>query len=379
MKTFCQILLLIIILVSCKSEKQKQFEKDIIGEWSFAKYVELEKQENYNQILEEPPSPFFRNVGGFVFKENGTLMDETGFFDFDEGKSREERRILYKGDSTNYKINDDSLKIFNPIEKSWNKYKIISVTNDTLTLQKNQGYYLKYYKQTYKPKPNETFDKIIISSSGCYGTCAILSVEFNKNGKVFYLGEKYNTVNGFYTSNISNFEYEKIENSFKKANIMKLKNSYSDSVSDSNTITVTFVKDNKIVKTISDYASQAPPELIMAYRKAMFKYQLIKLSKFETNKNLVNPTFFNLYIGEKLIFLEQSERFLLLNGILNGEKVHININEKYRLKFSDVDKDFTIKTDGRFYKYQNQVYDIGYNFIEINNLEKRTSPSWFVD
>lgn len=377
MKTFYQILLLIVILVSCKSEKQKQFEKGIVGEWSFAKYLELEKQEDNNQILEEPPSPFFRNVGGFVFKENGTLIDEAGFFDFDEGKSREERRILYKGDSTNYKINDDSLKIFNPIEKSWNKYKIISVTNDTLTLQKNQGYYLKYYKPTYKPNPNEIFDKIIVSSSGCYGTCAIMSVEFNKNGKVFYLGEKYNTVNGFYTANISNFEYKKIEESFKKSNITKLKNSYSTHITDSNTITITFVKDNKIIKTISDYASQAPSELIMAYRKAIFKYQQVKLSKFNNDKDFVNSTTFSIDGINKHIFLSQSERFLLLNEILNGKIVNVKFNVKYKITFYDgIDfgTEFLIETDGRYYKYQNQIYDIGYNFIEINNLENRTTP-----
>ncbi|MNK44135.1 hypothetical protein D3C87_628580 [compost metagenome] len=381
MKTFYQILLLTVILVSCKSEKQKQFEKNILGEWNFVKNVEL-KQESTKQIIEEPPSPFLRNLGGFIFKSNGTLIDKVGFFDFDEGKSREERRIFYKGDSTKYEIADDSLKIFNPIEKSWNKYKLISISNDTLTLQKNQDYYLKYYKPTYKPNPNETFDKIIISSSGCYGTCPIMSIEFNKNGKVFYLGEKYNTVNGFYTSTISKLEYEKIENSFKKANIMKLKKSYSTHITDSNTITITFVKNNKIIKTVSDYASQAPSELIMAYRKAIFKYQKIRLSKIDTNKGFAYSTSFTMDGSKKHIFLSQSESFLLLNEILNGRMVKVDFNGKYKMTFYDginLETEFIIDTDGRFYKYQNQVYDIGYNFIEINNLEKRTSPSWLVD
>ena len=363
-------------MVSCKSEKEKQFEKNIVGEWNFVKKVKL-KQAGNKQLIEEPSSPFLGNLGGFVINENGTLIDKVGFFDFDEGKSREERRILYKGDSTNYEITDDSLKICNPIGKSWDKYKIISVTDDTLTLQKNQGYYLKYYKPTYKPNPNETFDKIIISSSGCYGTCPIMSVEFNKNGKVFYLGEKYNTVNGFYTSTISKLEYEKIENSFKKANIMKLKNSYSTHITDSNTITITLIKNNKIIKTISDYASQAPPELIMAYRKAIFKYQQVKLSKFNNDKDFVNSTTFSIDGINKHIFLLQSERFLLINEILKGEIVNVNFNEKYKITFYDgIDfgTEFLIETDGRFYKYQNQIYDIGYNFIEINNLENRTTP-----
>lgn len=370
MKTIYQLFLSLVILLSCKSEKQKLFEKDILGEWNFAKYIELQKQDN-KQIIEEPPSPFFRNEGGFVFNEDGTLIDEAGFFDLDEGKSREEQRMLYKGDSTNYKIVDDSLKIFNPIKKCWNKYKIISISKDTLTLKKNEGYYLKYYKPNYKLNLEETFDKIIISSSGCYGTCPIMNIEFNKNGKVFYLGEKYNTVNGFYTSNISKSEYESIENSFKKADINELEDSYSAPFTDGNTITISFIRNNKIIKTISDYGSEGPSKLIFAYRKAMFKYQQVKLSSIKLNKEFIKSTMFGFSKNGKLFFMEQSEHFLLLNEILRAKKVDVDFKKKYKLTFyDDIDTKSIIETDGRFYKYQNDIYDIGYNFISLNNLEK---------
>ena len=370
MKTIYQLFLSIIILVSCKSEKQKQFEKDILGEWNFAKYIDLKIQQNNNQIIEEPPSPFSVNLGGFIFKENGNLIDKIGFFDFDEGKSREDSRFLYKGDSTNYKIDDDSLEIFNPIGKSWNKFKIISVTKDTLTLQKSPDYSIKYYKPKYKLNPSETFDKIIVSSSGCYGICSIMSIEFNQNGEVFYLGEKYNTVNGYYTSNISKSEYKSIENSFKKANINGLENVYSAPFTDGNTVTISFVRNNKIIKTISDYGSEAPPELIMAYRKAMFKYQQLKLSKFITNESFPNSAWINFDKNKKQIFLSQSENFLLINEILNSKKVKTDFRVKYKLIIHD-DVDFVIESDGRFFKHQNDIYDLGYNFIDINNLENR--------
>ncbi len=361
-----------IFLISCKSEKQEQFEKDIIGEWNFAKYLQLHKQDD-KQTIEEPPSPFNLNLGGFIFNKDGTLVDEAGFFDIDEGKSREERRVFYKGDSTNYKIIDDSLKIFNPIEKSWNRYKIISISKDTLTLQKNKDYYLKYYKPTYKLNPNETFDKIIVSSSGCYGTCAIMSIEFNKNGDVLYLGEKYNTVNGYYTSKIPKSEFKSIEKSFKKVNINRLDNIYSANFTDGNTITVSFVRNNKIIKTISDYGSQAPSKLIFAYRKAMFKYQQLKLSKFPKKENFPNSAWINFDENSKQIFLSQSEKFLLLNEILNAKKVQSNFKTKYKLIiYNDNDNDFVLESDGRFYKHKNDIYDLGYNFFDINNLENRT-------
>ena len=142
------------------------------------------------------------------------------------------------------------------------------------------------------------------------------------------------------------------------------------------------MKNNKIVKTISDYASQAPPELIMAYRKAMFNYQKLQLSKIDTDKGFAYSTSFTMDRSKKHIFLSQSESFLLLNEILNGRMVKVDFKGKYKMTFYDgidLETEFIIDTDGRFYKYQNQVYDIGYNFIEINNLEKRNSPSWFVD
>ncbi|KIA89089.1 DUF6438 domain-containing protein [Kaistella jeonii] len=361
-----------IILVSCKSEKQKQFEKDIVGEWNYDKQVEYKKHVDDSQIIEEPPSPFFANLGGFIFKDNGTVIDKIGFFDFNEGKSREERKITYKGDSTDYKLDNDSLKILDPIKNSWSNYKIISITKDTLKLQKHDGYYLKYFKPKYELNADETFDKIIISSSGCYGTCAINSIEFDRSGKVFYYGEKYNTINGFYKSTISNIEYNKIENSFKKANINKLKNNYYARVTDLNTITITFVKNNKIIKTISDYGSQAPSELVMAYRKALYKYQNLKLSQFKTEKDFPLSTMFRIDKRKKTLFLADSERFLLLNEILNAKQVELNFKENFNLTiFGDEDKDIVIKTNGRFFKYGTKIYDIGYNFIEKNNLEIR--------
>ena len=372
MKKVLHISLLLLILVSCKSEKQKQFENNIIGEWNLDKQVELKKPVQDSEIVEEPPSPFYANLGGFIFKDNGTVIDKVGFFDFNEGKSREERKITYKGDSTNYKLDNDSLKILDPINNSWSNYKIISITNDTLKLQKHNGYYLIYFKPKYELNADETFDKIIISSSGCYGTCAINNIEFNENGEVFYFGEEYNTINGFYKSTISNSEYKKIENSFKKANINKLENNYSVRVTDLNTVTTTFVRNNKIIKTISDYGTQAPAELVMAYRKALYKYQNLKLSEFKNENDFPISTMFRLHKRKKLLFLTDSERFLLLNEILNAKQVQLNFKENCNLTiFEDDDKEITIKTDGRFFKYGTKIYDIGYNFIEINNLENR--------
>lgn len=357
-------------MISCKSEKQKQFEADIIGEWNYS------RQEALNKIQEtEKPPLFFVNLGGFIFEKDGILINKSGYFDIKESDSREKREIIYFGDSTNYRIKNDSLITINPVSKSQENFKIISIIKDTLTLQKDKDYYIKYYRNLYKPNLAETYDKIVISSSGCYGTCSIMYIEFNKKGDVFYFGEKYNLVNGLFKSKITKSQYEALENSFKKSNISKLKTMYSVNVTDLNTITVTFFRNNKIVKTVSDYAGQAPADFIMAYRRAMYNYQRLKLSKYNLIKGL-SPKF-SVYKGDKYVVMARTEKFSLINEINNGKEVKIKFNPIYKLTFYD-EKDFNVEnivlSDGKYFQLNNKIYDIGYNFIIDNRLEERTKP-----
>ncbi len=378
MKISLQILFLLLMITSCKSEKQKRFEKEIIGEWNYVKEQAISKQKENES--EEPSSPFFKSFGGFIFKENGNVIDKKGFFNFYENKSREERIVKYIGDSTLYKINDDSLKILNPINKSWNNYKIISINSDSLILQKHENYYIKYLKANYKLNPKETYDKIIISSSGCYGTCPIMNIEFNKNGNIYYWGKNYNLINGFYISKISNSEYNSIENSFKKSNPLKLNNHYSIPVTDLNTITVTFVKNNKIIKTVYDYANQAPSEFIMAYQKAMYSYQKMKLEKDKRIVRLPKSMLFSINKRNTQLLLLQSERFLLLNAIRNGNIVSKEFNPIYKLTFyneHNLETENIIYSDGRYFRFDKYIYDIGYNFMEQNQIENRTESPYY--
>ncbi|MRM82563.1 DUF6438 domain-containing protein [Riemerella anatipestifer] len=374
MKTILQILLLLLVFVSCKSEKQKQLEKEIIGEWNLVEKKDVEKQ---NNRTEEPPLQIFKILGGFIFKKNGTVIDKLGFFDVNEDKPRNEQRIRYVGDSTQYKIKDDSLKIFDPIRKSWSNYKIISLTTDTLILQSHKDFYIKYAKANYQLNSKEFYDKIIISSSGCYGTCPIMDIEFNSNGDVYYLGEDYNLINGAYISKIPKSEYKLIEKEFKKSNILSLECNYSAPITDLNTVTVTFVKNKKVVKTIFDYATQAPSEFIIAYRKAMYAYQKMKLKKLSPIVGFPNSTSFSISKRNKLLHVSQSEKFLLLNEIRNGRIVSKDITPKYKLTFYSED-DFEIKSviysDGRYFKSDKYTYDIGYNFMEQPQIDNQTEP-----
>lgn len=375
MKTSLRILLILVLIISCKSKKQKQFEKEIIGEWNYVEDIKVNHQKNEDNV--EAFAEIFKNIGGYIFKKNGTVIDKVGIFHSENSNSREKKRTIYLGDSTHYKIDNDSLKIFNLENKTWNKFKIISITQDTLTIQKNNEFYIKYSKAHYKLNLKENYDKIIISSSGCYGTCPIMNIEFNKNGHVDYFGENYNLKNGFYISKISNSEYKSIENTFKKSDILKLNNSYSAPITDLNTISVTFVKNDRIIKTISDYGNQAPIEFIMAYKKAMYLYQKMKLFEQKKIEGLPNSLYFSIEKKNKQLILSQSELFLLLNEIKKGTKVSKKINPIYKLSFyneNDFETENIIYSDGRYYTSNKYIYDIGYNFIKQNQIESRKEP-----
>jgi len=101
--------ILFFVLTSCKSEKEKTFEKTIIGEWNFDKFITLKREDDSK---EPPPLPFMAK-NGYVFNSDKTCILKPGFLKMIEGKSREENQILYLGNSTKYEIKNDSLKIQN--------------------------------------------------------------------------------------------------------------------------------------------------------------------------------------------------------------------------------------------------------------------------
>lgn len=361
-------ILTILALFSCKSEKEQQLEKDIVGEWTYIRTLDIRKP-NANDELLPPPPPFRRNTSGYIFNEDKSCENKLGYYKRIEGNEREERKIIYLGNKTKYKIEYDSLKIFNLLDNSWQSQKIFSITNDTLTIQTSDSLFAKYVRIKYQLKPNETYDKIIVSSSGCYGACPILDISIDKNGNVIYLGKRYNTQNGFFTSKISKVEYQNIETNFKKAEIKNLKDSYQANRTDDETVTITFVKNDKIVKSITDYGRQAPAELIWAYSPVRFLYQQINLKPLKPEITNFPKWSISFETNQKICNLTKSESFYLLTEIFKGKEVVQKFDSKYKIEFwNDNDKKEILFTDGRIFKFTNKTIDIGYNFLTENNL-----------
>lgn len=367
-------ILSLFIFVSCRQKPSNDYDKLIIGEW---KYVR-EHSKVQTGDFPQPPSWGLFTVG-YNFLPDNICENKLGYFKRIEGNGRHDRKTLFLGTTSKYKIDNDSLMIYNLIDSTWISQKIVSISADTMTLKKNDSTFFKYAKANYHIDESEHYDKIIISASGCYGTCPVNDILINKSGQVIYFGYKFNTVNGYFKSKISSKIFSKLENDFKKANIKKLQDNYSAVWTDDETISVTFIRDNKVVKSISDYGSQAPTEFYWAYTSARYLYQKIPLDTFFNHLNYSPFKYTMLERDGKVCELSQSEGFYLWTLLLNSKETNKEFSAKYLIVNRGKEEDKEVKTDGQQFRFTDKngltkTYDLGFNFITTNGLEERFRP-----
>lgn len=304
---------------------------------------------------------------GYIFYPDNSCEDKLGYF------KRENSEWIFLGTTTIYKIEDDSLKIFNLTDSTWKNTKIESISSDTLTLITKDSSLIKYAKANYEINNELSFDKIIVSTLGIGSTN---DVSIDKKGIVTCSGG-YNTDSSLFSAKVDEQVFSKIELNFKKANVEQLNDDYSLNCNDCRMIWVTFIKDNKIYKTIKDYGNQAPLEFYWAYMPVRFLYQTIKLKPLTKGQfNQLSSSHIILETKRKVCLLEKSEFFYFITELYNSKQVKLNFKSKYDLIYWNKDyKEKRIKTDGRFYSIEKNgittTVDLGYNFIERNNLIKK--------
>lgn len=359
-----KIILAILVLLSCDTKKSRRLRKDIIGEWTFVKDVDARLSNNDNLL---PPLPI---PLGYIFFPNNTCENKLGYykkFDYDQTKK------YYLGNRTRYKIDGNKLKIFDLSVNKWYTQKIVSIIEDTLTVQIRDSVFSKYVRAKYKINPNESYDRIIVSTSGCMGSCPQLDISIEKNGDVLYYGKFNTSPQGIFYSKITKEAYSNIEDTFKKAELKNIKDNYEANWTDDETITVTFIKNQKIIKSITDYGSQSPPELIWAYTPIRYLHQHIRLIPFQKNSTILPIQHIHFETNQQICDLTKSESFYLMTEILRGKVVKQRLKTKYLINFwNHEDKKEVLLTDGKLYKFKEKTIDIGYNFITQNNLKFRT-------
>ena len=363
-------------LLSCNQQQWSSKTSAILGDWT---YIEENTELDSANI-----TPFKRNiVDGYLFLPNSICQNKLGYFkqvttkipglEKAMGNRAEETKRYFLGTETKFKIEGDSLKIFNLIDSTWERMKVLNISPDTLVLQYRDNTVAKYAKKNYQSDNNLFFDEIIVSSSGCLGFCPINNIIINQSGQAIYFGEKYNTKDGLYAFPLTKDEYTQIVSNFKKADIKKLNDSYEAAWTDDVQTTLTFLKDGKIIKNIRDYGNAAPVELYWAYMPVKNMYQLKQLDTLSSTPTPIDQIS-NLMSSFQFTFgLSKSEVFYFWNLLRQAKETQEIFRRKYELDFHGTNKIAKVETDGRFYNFKmldgsQKALDIGFNFLEKNSL-----------
>ncbi len=368
--------LLFLLFIAC-DKAPSTTQKMIIGNWKV--------------VTRDTTVRNYSSKRGYEFLNDSICHYKLGFLDFDnyfnkiKNNNKTENYLEYLGTKTKYSLSKDSLKIFDRSRNKWLDYAIKKFTNDTLIIEGIEDDKKRIFtllKQQYSSNTNKEFDALIVSTSGCFGTCPVSNILIKHSGDIKFLGSFYTKAKGYYTSKITPAKFDEIALRFYQADYFNLKNNYFYHVTDNATVSLVFLKDGKIIKSITDYASAGPSELLWAYIPASHLHQ-----KLNYKKNPV-PEYFNTeFLGfnkfmnrEKgILYLSEAETFYLLNKLIEGKEVSHSFVEKYKLNFSN-DYIKNITTDGRFYKLnfkngRTKIIDIDSDFLGENNLANSFSKS----
>lgn len=363
-----------LFICSCSdSQKQSDNQKYILGDWitvSSSHGKRVVNKKNTGDVVVVPP-PYLTKIE-LSFISNSTFKNRLGYFD-----QNSPRHFL--GTESKFELTTDSLKLLNLTNSNWDAFKVVKLSPDSLILEKN-GLFTCLAHPTLAKDTTLVIDKIILSTSGCYGSCPVLSITIQADGNVLFDGLQYTTKTGLSQGSISVKLYNEILSNFKKSGLSHLQSDYAASHTDDETISVTFESNGKIYKTVSDYGSEAPTYFKWAYLPLRYLYQSIELKPCTSENvtyNLHETLSSKFWNDNKYIQLEYSERFLLYSYLQKGVQTTVKFKPRYKIrvyKSLDYDSYHWAETDGRNFSFiidnKPVTIDIGFNFVELNMKSK---------
>lgn len=348
--------LLLLLFVSCNdTQKNRKFEQYILGSW-----IEVVERDS---IL----PPISNTLLGYDFFEEGKCNVLPGFLKYSKDYSEAE----FYGTATKYKLDGDNIQIFDLTNGKWTSFRVNKLSSDSLEITNEKYGNKTFVKRVYPERNNDDFDEIVFSASPCYGSCPVNSIYINKTGEVSYLGDYFNKDNGYYSAKIYPEKFNEIENRFKKADFLNLKNSYSNPVTDLSETSIVFVKHGKIIKSITDYGAYGPDELVWAYNPLVYISQQLKLTSRDTT-NYFGLSYLEAKRSKDILKFSEAESYYLSILLEKGKYTDKIIDKIYML--TSINSDISIiYTDGQIYTiyYKNgtaKTIDIGYNFLEENEF-----------
>lgn len=372
--------LVCLIVCSCSDQRRNEL---LIGRWKMV----------VDTVDQGPPSPFGVARGNTYEFINDSVVDtKRRYYHVDTSATRGNHH-KFLGTTTMYKIVDDSIKIFDPSESIWkNGLYVKKITGDSLVLVDMSGRRYNFFRDVQK-KGSTNIDAIVLSSSGCFGSCPIINIIIDSTGHVIFYGERYVDKIGFFEGQTTKEQFDRIRYEFSQAEIQTLKESYSINWTDDETISTTFVYRNQIIKSVEDYGEAGPDALYWGYSLLRYLFQDLELKQLDSTNVPVylNLHYFRFEKGDEICDLTQAESFLLWNYLRNGVSTRVKTSYRYQLGFvrnyvwapgydemedpykdSEEEKVKSIVTDGRSYTFDivghdKVTIDIGFNFFEENH------------
>ncbi len=370
-------LVIIFFLFNCNNEGSSIDKSLLIGEWGNEQIIIDTLYNNDSSDLIEP-----LHLWPFHFGLAFTNDSVDFFYGFDryaiDTISGNHKENFYKN-IVPYELRSDSVFYFHPVEQKWiYLWEIKQIWKDSLLVKKERMFNEKLYRLSYNTIPYE-FDRIIYSSSPCFGSCQVISISLDKNGYFIFQGRSNVDHIGLYKGKLSKKNTDKVFQRFINADIIGLKENYSANCTDAQTITTSYIKESKIIKTIFDYGLMAPQELTWAYNRIGNIHNLYKMDTVKNEKLFfLNMNYFSFIKDKQVLRLEDSESFYLLTELRKSSIVENELNKDLDLMLNDYFKGryniSEIKTDGQFYKFyfadkKSITLDLTYNFIESNFKE----------
>ena len=376
MKRFLMAVLIPMLVVGCRENDVTknhigQHKLNIVGEWLL-------------DTIDDGARIFDRY--NFAFHSDGTCDNKNGFYmPIDPGTSdRCGTCSVYMSTKATYQIENDSLRITDQNGNPWLNFKIDKIGPTEMVLIKSSSSerpnLARYHFKSVPPPVGENvpYDAVIVTRGACFGTCPINGTYIDKQGEFYFNGIGYNSQNNFLTSKGNTSTFKAFEKQFNKAEITKLKDDYFYGATCGATNYVTFIKNGKIYKTISDYMSASPALFQQTYEKLSYQYQKLNLD-YVYNRKFDHRIVLGAFEGKKERYcMSDSEEFYLRVLLEKSKASNAAFEAKYKLgtfNWEEVtDSVKRIDTDGRYFRIvmydgESQQYDIGFNFIERNKSQ----------
>ncbi len=347
---------LLMLISSCRHSDYKQ---KILGDWKLVGFVYIEKDSSFFHPLQAGRCL----KSGYIFSANDSCEDKIGF-------ALPFHRNAVFDPKTVYKLDEDSLMILNNANKAWDGFKIKSIVADTLLIKmpdygfNTNGYY-KYIRQHYIANTTINFDQVSLTNYSTWGIRDNIIVKWN--GDVGYQNHER-----YYTSKISKSQFQTILQRFQKIDFDHLEGEYSGGGADGPEVSLTFIKNGKVIKTVRADQGAGPLELVWAYLPISFLNAQLKLDSAKNGKLDLDARFFGFEDNHQYARVPQSMLFYLLTILRQAKQTSVPFNKKYDVPFDYGHNLSKMETDGQLYRitWKNgtqKTYDIGFNFIKANS------------